>query len=495
MGFVVGVRYLCGRAVATHVMDRERAEWPPHPDRLFMALAAAYFEAGGNSGEREALEWLEAQPPPVVIATECQFQDSPNVYVPVNDIAVPRLRRGAPVRPSQVEDAMKLLPEHRPRQPRTFPAAVPVRDTVYFIWEKQPEQRERNALANLCRRVTYLGHSSSPVQAWVGDSLPYGVTEEQGWLHLCPQENGTGRWRLRVPFSGRLAQLAESYELEQRPPLAPAVAYDKKQQPRVDPDVPHSHFSPDFVVLRQVGGRRFGLESTLLLTHHLRNTIMVECGVQPIPEWLSGHKSDGTPSERTGGHMALVPLAHVGREHADGHILGLSIVLPRDIERQEVARCLNSVLFDPTGWPKPIRLVMGSIGQCELELDEGAESRYALRPRTWTRPSTVWATVTPYCLDRHPRFSGPEYWSQVEGMIADACERIGLPRPARVVATPAPVVAGARHGREMPRLQRKGNGGTIRHVHAVLVFDRPVQGPIIIGAGRYRGYGFCRPLS
>ena len=46
---VVGIRYLNGWVMATHPTNREVAEWPPHPDRVFMALAAAHFETDGNS--------------------------------------------------------------------------------------------------------------------------------------------------------------------------------------------------------------------------------------------------------------------------------------------------------------------------------------------------------------------------------------------------------------------------------------------------------------
>lgn len=453
------------------------------------------LRGGQGDAEREALEWLEEQPPPVVIATDCQFLDSPTVYVPVNDVAAPRLRKGQAIGPKQVQQGLELLPERRPRQPRTFPAAIPRNDTVYFLWEASPQERHRKALQELCMRVTYVGHSSSPVQVWVAERVPAEVASGTEWLRLCPDTRGVGRWRLRVPFPGRLAMLAEFYSIEQRPPLSPAVAYSREPEPAAEISVPGSHFSPDLIVLRQVGGRRYGLESTLLLTHHLRNVIMGSCGAQPVPEWVSGHRPDGTPSNRQGGHMALVPLAHVGHEHADGHILGMAIVLPRDIDRHEAARCLNPVLFDTTGWPKRVRLVMGRVGECELELDDQTEYRHALRADTWTRPAVSWATVTPYCLDRHPKAHGPEYWFQVERMIAEACVRIGLPEPVRVVATPAPVVAGTRHAREMPRLSRRNDGGSIRHVHAVVVFPGPVQGPVILGAGRYRGYGFCRPLG
>ena len=83
---------------------------------------------------------------------------------------------------------------------------------------------------------------------------------------------------------------------------------------------------------------------------------------------------------------------------------------------------------------------------------------------------------------------------EIEAFIADSCERIGLPRPTEVIATPVPMFFGVPHSREMPRILRKSDGGKNRQTHAILTFDREVQGPMLIGAGRYRGYGFCRPL-
>ena len=62
--FALGVRYLLDRAVATAWHDRERAEWPPHPDRLYLALVAAFGERGEDPAEADALRWLERLPPP-----------------------------------------------------------------------------------------------------------------------------------------------------------------------------------------------------------------------------------------------------------------------------------------------------------------------------------------------------------------------------------------------------------------------------------------------
>ena len=67
--FALGIHYLNGWAMATHPADRESPEWPPHPDRVFMALAAAYFETDEDPAEWDALNWLEKQPPPQVVAS------------------------------------------------------------------------------------------------------------------------------------------------------------------------------------------------------------------------------------------------------------------------------------------------------------------------------------------------------------------------------------------------------------------------------------------
>ena len=64
--FSLGIRYLCGWAMATHPSERDRPEWPPHPDRVFMALAAAHSAGilvdvcGEAAGDPELLPLLVA---------------------------------------------------------------------------------------------------------------------------------------------------------------------------------------------------------------------------------------------------------------------------------------------------------------------------------------------------------------------------------------------------------------------------------------------------
>ena len=68
--FALAIRYLNGWAMAaTDGANKRQAEWPPHPDRVFMALAAAWFETGEDPAGGAALRWLEALPDPAMAAS------------------------------------------------------------------------------------------------------------------------------------------------------------------------------------------------------------------------------------------------------------------------------------------------------------------------------------------------------------------------------------------------------------------------------------------
>ena len=96
-------------------------------------------------------------------------------------------------------------------------------------------------------------------------------------------------------------------------------------------------------------------------------------------------------------------------------------------------------------------------------------------------------------FNRH--FDGDDKWERAAESMKDACEHIGLPRPSELLLHPTSLVQGIPLSREFSRMARHRGGGRRRHAHAVIIFDEPVQGPVMIGAGRYRGYGLCRPME
>ena len=253
----------------------------------------------------------------------------------------------------------------------------------------------------------------------------------------------------------------------------------------------HSVFDPRIVVLA-IQGRRVTLPTTLKLTAALRGLLLRECRLQPPPEWFSGHRLDGKPTASP--HMALAPLPFVGAPHADGRIMGLALILPRELNPDEAGRGLDSILHErDTGLPRSHRLFDGQWLECIVELDTRERPPVNLDPRTWTSCSRTWASATPVVLNRH--FDGKDRWARAAESLKDAFRHIGLPRPTEVLLHPVSPVEGVPHAREFPRLTRKRDNGRQSHAHAVIVFDTPVTGPVLVGAGRFRGYGLCRPMD
>jgi CRISPR-associated protein Csb2 len=261
------------------------------------------------------------------------------------------------------------------------------------------------------------------------------------------------------------------------------------------PGVAGGVFSPHFVVfaLRRRSGplAALGLQAAPRVIQRWREALVSCCNGAPerVRGIVSGHRPDGGPLEEP--HLALVPLAFVGRPSADGHLLGLAAVLPASVgpeERRQVLRILGRVG----------ELRLGALGVWGLVRELGERPAWNLRPEAWTAHpagATHWSTVTPVAFDRHPKEKDRSaYQRELAEMLAAACEAIGLPRPREVVVTPVSAHLGVPPAHAFPRLARK-DGSERRHAHAILVFDQPVRGPVLVGAGRYRGYGVGRPMD
>lgn len=126
---------------------------------------------------------------------------------------------------------------------------------------------------------------------------------------------------------------------------------------------------------------------------------------------------------------------------------------------------------------------------------------HALNVGTWCRTSTRFVTATPIALDRHPgnlrsnqQNTANKATIEAQQSVADACERIGLPRPSSVEISFAPLLPGAQPVRDF--LAWPGQPGRQERVriHADIRFGTRVCGPVILGAGRYFGLGLCLPV-
>lgn len=526
----LGIHYLTGYATATSVGSRDEAEWPPHPGRVFMALVAALYETKPLPGdhvaesswqeEHAALEWLEAlEAPSLKVSENFDKRAVVTSYVPVND---------------------KLsFPANK--QPRTFPKVRPHDPNVFLVWpDAEPPESRKNALHRLCGKVTRIGHSSSLVQMW---RVPEGLEPVPDLYPVATPLRNAKPLHLRITTAGCLRELQQQFKgdtIDRFFDLSVSIASAKGTKAKKEAEaaffaefgvkwarslqpptrlrpmltitrpyvrsrpattaISQGYFDSDLLVLTKQDGPNLGLESTALLTDALRGALLKSCGAG-APEWLTGHRTDGAPSEQP--HVALLPLAFAGFNHGDGHLLGLAIAFPRDVPARERGRVLRPFLYDPSGQPIEIRLTLGKLGVWTMRQEERTVPPLTLRAETWCQteePSDTWASVTPVVLNRHPKLD-PEadraaWFAEIADIVATSCERSGLPRPIEIDIDKTSWHEGApraRPGAEgFPLLPGKPGAPARQQVHVWLRFAQPVQGPVIIGAGRYRGYGLCK---
>jgi CRISPR-associated protein Csb2 len=284
---------------------------------------------------------------------------------------------------------------------------------------------------------------------------------------------------------------------QHRPKISTYAGYVKAQEISEPSAASGSVFSPHLVIFtlgRKDGPyRQLDLACTLTLTDGWRQALASQANdLSPEAQGLlTGHAPGGAPLQIV--HVAFLPLAFVGHLHADGRLPGVALALPESTSgelRSEILRAAARVCKEG--------LKLGRLGVWKLASSTMACPLETLRAATWTAHpdgATQWSTVTPIAYDHHPKAKvKSEYVAEIAAMITAGCKRIGLPHPREVIVTPVSAHLGTPPSHAFPLLRRK-DGSERRHTHAILLFDEAVRGPVIIGAGRYRGYGLCRPMG
>ncbi|HET9255995.1 MAG TPA: type I-U CRISPR-associated protein Csb2 [Pseudonocardiaceae bacterium] len=546
----VALDLLTGRYGATEYNDRGRAEWPPHPARLFSALVAAWADAEEpDASERAALQWLEGLGAPQLAcsgADDVARRSVVTVYVPGNDptalrssvdardaarvvaeqalaqaqdsgdaVALHRATRAIHTEQTAYRDALRrasratgtesasmiaaaleMLPENRNRQPRSFPVVTPARPTIWFMWPAaDPDESTRAALDGLLARVARIGHSSTLVSCRLAPECDQPVT-------LLPRPDGATV--LRVPGAGLLDRLEREYARHHSsaPRLLPAAMTTYGSPAALREPEPVGVHSGDWIVLDLPRQLAVHLTRSLELARAVREALIEHTG--PLE---TGLISGRFPGDQPRPHLAVVPLPSVGHRWADGTVRGVALMLPRGEPLEPLESVLRSwrrsgfevrlenrdapVTFDPP------RVVPANEGW--------SESPMPLRRASWCRPSQRWVSVTPVALDRfvrdlHHPVRHDRADEQVREVVSRSCLHTGLPEPVEVVISPVGMITGVPRtgcgGRgAFPRFVAAGSGQPRQTVHVSVSFAQKVRGPVLLGAGRYLGYGLFLPIQ
>lgn len=456
----VRCQFLQGTYQAAEPGAPAQAEWPPHPGRLHAALVAAGWSLSGEQFADEqlrALSWLESLDPPSLALPDGHPRTAPTVYVPRNLSPSESRSIGAHLRAGRATAAGR----ESGRVDRVFPTTVIGDQPVWFIWTDAAIPSDvRKPLTLLVESVQYLGSSRSPVACAVSKDPPLAT--------LSPSRGGTGRG-LRVATPGVTESLIATRSVPTINRLMATAVYAPPGAQTAPPPAAGPFLPP--LVLRRTGGFGLTVAHTGLLASAFRRATLANAG-DGAPAVLHGHGRNP--------HAAFVPLPNVGHPHSSGEILGFALVLPEDSEPDDrdlsiaAAAAVAELRFNRDAEP------------WSLAVDHRPNLK-TLQPATWVGPSTMWRTATPIVLDRHPRKSRGE---SVESMLRLSFTNAGYPEPTKIRASHHPFLSGAIAGIAQANDQLKKPGTP---VHAEVVFDEPVRGPMLVGRGRYIGVGLLKP--
>jgi CRISPR-associated protein Csb2 len=180
--------------------------------------------------------------------------------------------------------------------------------------------------------------------------------------------------------------------------------------------------------------------------------------------------------------VAFLALPDVGAAHANGHLLGLAVAVP-ELPVQERAAVLRAVLGLRDGGK--VVLSVPRLGEVTLTHEPGLVRPWGATTDRWLYESVRWASATPVVLDRFPK--NPD---RIAEEVRSSMRRVGLPEPVDVQVSARPLLPGAVDLRPSD-LPKRAQGRLFCHL--AVVFDRPVTGPLLVGAGRYLGVGLLAP--
>lgn len=453
----------------------DRPEWPPSPFRVFQALVAGNARGPTISEPlRSALRWLESLEPPDIFAPQTQAGRALLTYV-LNNVG------------------------SRSRTPKTIrPTLLNGDRLVQYVWKFDASDadivKHAETLKDAARHINALGWGIDLAvgNGEVAESLPP-LTERS--VHYRPA-NADFSWGLdlRVPRRESLLSLERTYADFIRRYESPGVTKLESAGAIYDlcryvvgatrPNVAFRFVNADgdtVSVRHQMIAPLAGLVRSL--ANH--SDVVASLGQDVIDREIKGH-----PKESTNERVSILPLPTIRNGPTDGRIRRLMLAQPFDS---------NGMLCERLG-----RLFDGQELTAFSEDDrfppiflERIARRDAVLP-FYTGVSRVWASVTPVLLPgyddrKEHRGDHQKRLARAEQLACKALKHAGIDVPARVELSRVPYWTGSLH------IQSYNPREKLAHYprwHVLLTFERPLAGPLAIGAGRHCGFGvFARTDS
>ncbi len=468
------------------------SEWPPSPFRLYQALvAAAARGARMEETDVRALGWLEKLDAPVIMAPRTLGAGTTvQTYVPNNDLDAVD---GNPDRVEQI------------RAPkRTTPHLLQGRPRFLYVWSFEMDEGDARAhvrrLEAITARLYQFGRGID--MAWARahvlrpDEAEAMLRRHPGSRHEPCARGGGGL--LAAPVAGSLQSLRRRFE-----------AFRSRLQGVQGGRSAQLHFhQPPKPVLRMVGyacpprRQTFEIRATADLksfapvmqrhvasfTGRLRDMaaqrlLQADFPKEKVERFLVGRNAGAQDKKR---RVRILPLPSIGHEFAGGAIRRVLVEVPRDcpLDAKDVFWAFQGECFDPESGELTGR-VLKKTGNDAPMLDHYGVGREAV----------LWRTITPAALParRYGRAGGERLVSEEH---AAAAVRTAL-RHAGIRARPVDIRVQREpfHRNSHMAGEYEPDRFDPRQLwHVEILFDRSVEGLLVIGNGRYLGLGLMAPV-
>jgi len=482
-----------------------RLDWPPSPARLFQALVAGAAQGEMLTEEdRCALVWLEALEPPLIAAPPMRPGQGFKNFVPNNDLDAVG---GDPQRISEIR-APKFI------RPILFDAETP----LLYAWTFE---EAREALANakkicaIAERLYQLGRGVDMAWAW-GEVLPSEEADARTLASGCVlhrPSNGVGSAPFAVPLTGSFHSLVLRHEkMRVRFQTPHDSKPSKKEHDRVFAQPPQPRFRhvgydarPKRLLFDLLGKQApWRLDRVVELTEHVRDAAAQRLKdklpeiADKIHSAVVGRRNANEADKAA--RVRVAPLPSIGHQHADRAIRRILIEIPPNCP----------IRADDVEWAFSGLLLVSNEGEilCELAIapELGMLAHYGLEDEA---TALVWRTVTPAALPqqaarrridparRRTEAKGGNERAEEESKAVSAV--IQALRHAGVSARPQAVrVQREPFERKGARAEAFAPGTRFAKEqlwHVEIAFAAPVDGPLILGDGRYLGLGLLEPLK
>lgn len=481
-------------------------EWPPSPLRFFQALVSAsatrWRDNQFQEYARPALQWLEKIRPIIVTPEVSAASFGYRMYVPNNsgDLMTAAWARG------DTETSMAKFRVEKDVRPINLCG-----DAVHFLFPLPGGNCPHfEALESAARAISHLGWGVDLVagNATILAEAEVGELKGEVWLPI-QDSHGVG---LRVPVAGTLDALIAKHDaflgrlspvgFKPVPPLSSfnIVGYRRATDPSPRPYATFTLLNPDASGMRSFDSARRARD-VAGMTRHAMATVAHDRGwpEERINVFVHGKTPDGSkPSNDVASpdRFQYLPLPTIN--HA--------------LKRVESIR--RVLVTAPPHCAEQIEWARRALSGAELVNQHGTAALLTILPssdwvvRQYVEKSRDWSTVTPVIL---PGYDDPEHLrrklknccdaetqkrylgrldARIDGLLRKALRQAGYSNELIGQVELEWRNVGFRAGVELAsRYLPPENLDNRPRYHVRARFPHPIPGPLVVGSGRFRGFG------